>query len=324
MTARIFLKIVKPLSSCQKGVSLVVVLWVLALLMIIATELVYTVRVDSLSAANFRDEAAAQSLASAGITLGIAEIAAPYKFVVLDEDKRVGFLKQDEQYTERSRSFELGGGNVEYVIEDEAGRLNLNTAQREVIVDLFRASGVEGAGLDIIVDSIVDWRDENHEHHLNGAEDDYYMSLPGPYGAKDGNFDTVEEVLLVKGMSTDVLYGTEKTSGTEKNGHSGLKGIENQLTVNGDGKININTASEEVLRAALGEGKAQEILLRRKTEGYYTIPAFGGAVSSSVFTIVSTGTVKGLSFKIRAIAEKSGNGVRVVYWNEGVLPGMGN
>jgi general secretion pathway protein K len=313
----------RSLTSCQKGVSLVVVLWVLALLMIIATELVYTVRVDSLSAANFRDEAAAQALASAGINLGIAEIAAPYKFVVLDKERRVGFLRQDEKDTGRSRSFELGGGNVEYVIEDDAGRLNLNTAPREVIVDLFRDSCVEGAGLDIIADSIIDWRDENHEHHLNGAEDDYYMSLSSPYGAKDGNFDTVEEVLLVKGMSPAVLYGTEKTSETDKTWHSELKGIANHLTVIGDGKININTASEEVLRAALGEGKAQEILLRRKTEGYYTIPAFGGTVSSSVFTIVSTGTVRGLSFKIRASAEKSGKGVRVVYWNEGVLPGMG-
>lgn len=317
MTVRYFERH-KPLFLCQKGISLVVVLWVLALLMIIATELVYTVRVDSLSAANFRDEASAQALAMAGINLGIAEIYAPYKFVVLDAEGRVSFIKQQaEKEAWRSRSLDLGDGQVEYVIDDEAGKLNLNTAAREAIVNLLMDSGMEGSEVDTIADSINDWRDANHEHHLNGAEDDYYMSLPRPYHSKDGNFDTVEELLLVRGASHKVIYGTEKNL---QGNNSELKGVEKYLTVKGNGKININTASEEVLRAVLGDGKAQEILLRRKTEGYYTIPSYGGSVSSSVFTINSFGTVRGLRFRTRAIAEKTGNGVRVVYLNVDAVP----
>lgn len=319
--ARYFFNRYRSPLLCEKGISLVIVLWVLALLMIIATELVYTVRVDSLSAANFKDEAAAQALAVAGINLGIAEINAPYKFVILDADGRVVFLKQAERETGRSRILDVGEGHIEYAIEDEAGKLNLNTAPRETIVNLFRNSGLEGSDLDTVADSIIDWRDVNHEHHLNGAEDDYYMSLTKPYGSKDGNFDTVEEVLLVKGMSPEIFYGAEKAIKGNDSISSDIKGIEAHLTARGDGKININTASEEVLKSVLGEGKAQEILLRRKTEGYYIIPTFGGTVNSSVFTIASTGTVRGLNFRIRAIAEKTGSGMRVVYWNEEVVSG---
>lgn len=307
--------------ASQSGVSLVVVLWVLALLMIMATELVYTVRVDSMTAANFRDEAEAEALAAAGINMGIAEVASPYKFVVLDKEGKLKFIREGMDEAQQSRALDLGAGMVQYVIEDESGKLNLNTSTREVISNLFKISGVQGSELDIIADSIIDWRDENHEYHLNGAEDDYYMSLPRPYGAKDAPFDTVEELLLVKGMSPDIFYGSGKFGADlDKNEAlvSEFKGVAGQLTVWGDGKININTAGKEVLKAVLGEGRAQEILLRRETEGYFNLPYFGGTVSSSVFSIISAGTVRGLTVKIRATVEKKNNGVKISYWNEGI------
>jgi general secretion pathway protein K len=70
------------------------------------------------------------------------------------------------------------------------------------------------------------------------------MSLPNPYKAKDANFDTVEELLLVKGMTSEILYG---------NGEK--KGIIDYLTVNSNSKmikINVNAAPKEVLMAIPG------------------------------------------------------------------------
>ncbi|MBI1911051.1 MAG: general secretion pathway protein GspK [Deltaproteobacteria bacterium] len=317
----IFSKPLKMHAAGQRGIALVVVLWVLALLMIIATELVYTVRVDSKSAANFSDETGAQAQVAAGINIGLTEISVPYKFVVLDSEGSVRFIRQQDDKEKPERAFDLGEGRFKYVIEDESGKLNLNTASREIIVNLLRNSGISGSALDTLVDSIIDWRDDNHEHHLNGAEDDFYNSLPKPYGAKDGPFDTVEEVLLVKGMSPEIFYGKEKArlNGTNLS-ESEFKGIAQHLTVWGDGKININTAGEEVLKAAFGEGTAHEILLRRKTEGYYNLPAFGGVVSSGVFSVISTGTVHGLSFKVRALVKKMGSDVKIIYLNEEGFP----
>jgi len=103
-------------------------------------------------------------------------------------------------------------------------------------------SGVQEPEADTIVDSILDWKDTDDLTRLHGAESDYYMSLPNPYKAKNGNFDTLEEFLLVKGMTPEILYGGGKK-----------KGLIDLLTVNSmSGVINANAAPKEVLMAVPG------------------------------------------------------------------------
>lgn len=315
---------INPVSN-QRGVSLVVVLWVVALLMAIAAEFVYTVRVESSAVMNFRDESSAEFLALAGINAGVAEVARKYDYVALDNDGEVVFLSNSEERDKPSRRFGLGNGEVEYRIEDEAGKLNLNSASRDMLFSFLKASGVEEPERSVIADSIADWKDENHEHHLNGAEDDFYQSLQRPYGAKDGNFDTVEELLLVKGVTPKVFNGSKAEAavgGPAGDEIDDFKSIKDDLTVHGPGRININTAAEKVLTAFLGEGKAQEVILKRRSEGYMRIPYNGGIVSSLVFKVRSKGTVNGLSVVISAVIEKSDNGVRVAYWNEEGIAGL--
>jgi general secretion pathway protein K len=55
------------------------------------------------------------------------------------------------------------------------------------------------------VDAILDWRDEDDLRLLNGAEDPDYDAAGRPYGAKDGPFDSVEELQQVLGFDR-VLY----------------------------------------------------------------------------------------------------------------------
>jgi general secretion pathway protein K len=99
--------------------------------------------------------------------------------------------------------------------------------------------GGQAEEADTIVDSIMDWKDVDNLHRLHGAESDYYMSLPNPYKAKDAPFDTVEELLLVKGVTSEILYGSKDR-----------KGVINFLTVNSKmDRININAATKEVLMA---------------------------------------------------------------------------
>jgi hypothetical protein len=68
-----------------------------------------------------------------------------------------------------------------------------------------------GVERDTVVDSILDWRDKNREHHLNGAEEEFYRGLDEPYSCKDGPIDVVEELLLVKGIRENprIFYGGE-------------------------------------------------------------------------------------------------------------------
>jgi general secretion pathway protein K len=109
------------------------------------------------------------------------------------------------------------------------------------------------------VDSVLDWKDPDDLHRLNGAESDYYMALQNPYEAKNANFDTVEELALVKGVTSEVLYGGNDT-----------KGIIDFLTVHSkSGMINMLAAPREVLLAIPGmtQELADDITSKRETPG---------------------------------------------------------
>ena len=69
------------------------------------------------------------------------------------------------------------------------------------------------------------------------------MSLPNPYKAKNANFDTLEELLLVKGMTSEILYGNN-----EKKGIIDLLTVYSRTSI----KINVNAAPKEVLMAIPG------------------------------------------------------------------------
>lgn len=310
----------------DRGIALPIVLWVLVVLMVIAGEFSFSMRVEGSSAKNFKDEASAYSLALAGMNLAMAELSTDFKITAVDKDGKFILIKNEGgalKPLETQRSIELGEGKASYEIEDEKGKININKVSRETIDELLRLAGVEKTDRDTIADSILDWRDPGHEYHLNGAEDDYYSSLPAPYEAKDADLDTVEELLLVKGMTPDIFYGSGKTpqwllGGQKEKTNEGYAGIARFLTAKGDGKININTAPGIVLEAALGKGKALEIMRRRETEGFFEQSPYGGTVSSDIFMVRSMGEVRGIRVGLRAILEKTSGSskVTVSYWNE--------
>ncbi len=307
--------VLKKVIGSESGFSMILVLMVVALLMIIAAEFMYSVRVESGSTRNFKDEVSAHGLALAGINMAIAEILGEYDIVGLDATGRLAFYSKEPGIVPPVRvetRFIFGPGVVSYSIIDVNSRINLNNAKKETIVELLRVTGQVDAPANIIADSMLDWKDPNHEHHLNGAEDDYYEALPQPYSAKDGPFETVEELQLLRGMSKEIYYGVDGIS----------RGIGEHLTVHGSGKVNINTASELVLVTKFGRGRADEILLRRQTSGYFDRAAYGGVITSDTFSVRSVGTVMGLKVGIRAVIEKldgkagGPQKIKVKFWKE--------
>ena len=99
-------------------------------------------------------------------------------------------------------------------ITDEASKLNLNTAtERQLLVLVRAAVGEENEEINPqdIVDAILDWRDPDKDPRgeAGDTEGDFYRRLLQPYQVKNGPFDTVEELLLVKGVTGQVLYGED-------------------------------------------------------------------------------------------------------------------
>lgn len=101
---------------------------------------------------------------------------------------------------------------VRYGLEDESSRLNLN-----VLVELDRQLPGTGRTLlmalpgmtEDVADAILDWLDADDEQRDVGAEADHYSGQNPPYMPHNGPIETVEELLLVRGVTPQLLFGMD-------------------------------------------------------------------------------------------------------------------
>jgi len=105
---------------------------------------------------------------------------------------------------------------------DEASKLNLNSATSEMLMNLPNMT------TDIAA-SIVSWRSPPSASTAEGADSSYYLTLPDPYDCKNSPFETVEELLLVEGVTTQLLYGDD----TNRNGVLDANETDSTLGVTG-------------------------------------------------------------------------------------------
>lgn len=102
---------------------------------------------------------------------------------------------------------------IRFGLTDEASKINLNTAVESQLLTLVRRSVDGDPEIDprAIVHAILDWRDPDRvtRGKAGDTEGEYYRRLPKPYKVKNGPFDTVEELLLVKGVTGRILYGED-------------------------------------------------------------------------------------------------------------------
>jgi general secretion pathway protein K len=298
-------------SMPQDGIALLMVLWVLTILMVIVLSFAFMTRTETQSTVSFKEGIERKFLAESGIERGIMEI-----FYRTINKNQALVLEGTEIWNIDGTPYsaQLGDGYYTVRIMDESGKLDINRVSDILLKNLLLNSGIEEQDADIIVDSILDWRDQDDLHRLHGAEDDYYRSLPNPYEAKDNKFDTLEELLLVRGMTAEILYGTSER-----------KGIINFLTVHSNtNKININAAPKEVLMAIPGMSSefADSIIEIRSTkelmnlqelgitgENYSIAMPYVATTGSNAYTIEAVGSRKKEEggYAIRATVLISGN-----------------
>jgi general secretion pathway protein K len=307
------------------GVALVLVMWIMVVLIAIAGEFSYSMRTEVNIARNFKEEEQAYQLALAGIEQAKLEIISikSGEIVSLDDEDILTFGDTEDEEDRIQRSGTLGGGEFSYVITDEDGKMNINTEPLEKLKYVFLESGVDVTEVDTIVDSIIDWRDPNDLHMLNGAEEDYYRSLERPYSCKNAPFDAMEELLLVQGMSKEILYGTQEEEETDEDNEDEEKtfdGVEKYFTVYGINGININTASAAVLEAVFGIEKANDIISQRETVTISS-PIAKGKVSSEFFTVISTGMNSDGTIKrsIKTVLQRKNEELETLYWNDNII-----
>ncbi len=278
------------LFASQSGVALLMVLWVLTLLMVIVLSFSFTARTETQSTLAFKEGVEKRFLAEAGIERGIIELFHRKQNRTVPGSevwKTDGTIYKDS----------LGSGYYSASIRDESGKMDINMVSEVLLKNLLINSGVSPEEADAIVDAIMDWRDKDDLHRLHGVESDYYMSLPASYKAKNANFDTLEELLLVKGITGEILYGS-----AEK------KGIIDLITVNSrSNKININAASKEVLAAIPGMSSelADAVITYRESMEISNTQEIQGVIGSAYALVSPYISTAGTStYTIKSIGHK--------------------
>jgi len=236
MTDNSKFKIQNSKFSNERGVALLIVLWIFIFLFVVAFEFTSSVREEGITAHRYAEEAEGYYLALAGFQQGL------YELLQQSPQSQPGAAPSVDLFDGDWHEGTLGQGLYHVRLADEAGKININRADEDTLRRVFTNLGVEEPQRSILVDSILDWRDEDDLHRLNGAEKDYYSSLSPPYTPKNGPLDTVEDLLWVRGMTPELFYGLE--------GEVGLKDI---FTVDSPtDRVNLRTASAEVCVALLG------------------------------------------------------------------------
>lgn len=223
---------------------------------------------DALFAADdLKNSAQALNCAEAGLNVAIAALK---RSDALHANGRLIDLLTGQE------DIALADGTCSVTVADENSKLNLNLLKTNTgtldriridqvlrLIDLLNRRSFEDPPISYgLVPAIIDWTDSDEEvtclpfiKHANlGAESNYYADLDRPYRSKNAPLDTTEELLLVKGITPDVFDR-----------------IRDYVTVKGDGKISINSASKfmiESLSQKMDPALARMIVNRRREKPF--------------------------------------------------------
>ena len=306
----------------ERGVALVITLLMVALLVTLILEFDVSTRNELKAATNFRDGMKASYLAKAGVAAAQA---------IVEEDARIDgmFGRSSDSLFEiwavPLPNYPIGDGVVSVYLTDEAGKLNLNdfaaltgreASDSPILLDHTRRFEqlFELLFLDIaVLDAILDWLDPDDRQRTDGAESAYYGALDRPYDIKNGPFDSLSELRLVKGMTEHMFERLRPFVTVYPRSPKGIT------------PVNINTADPVVLQALGDQGNISDAIAGdilqarpfRTTQDLNRVTALGTideklradkvvAVASLYFSVRALGTVRETSKIVNAVIERAG------------------
>jgi DNA uptake protein ComE-like DNA-binding protein len=259
----------------KNGSVLVGLLWCLALLSVVVIGVLHTARMDLIVVKNYGDRIQAHYLALAGIEKAEALLYRDAGDRSRTQKNHTGNFYNDAQ---QFRDVPLGrgvfsifrrgrpdeGGGIVFGVADEESRLNVNTATADELAKLQNMTPD-------VATAIVNWR--GGDSTTATAEAQYYAGLKPPYQPRIGPFLTVRELLMVRGVTPELLLGSDVHQNgllaeTEENdfahagsvdssdlGWAGILTVDSSVqNVNaaGEDRVNIQTADQNSLTAVRG------------------------------------------------------------------------
>jgi len=214
-------------------------------------------------------------VASSGIHLGMAMLVKDKD----DKKSRIDSIQEDwankEKIDEVLQEITFNDSTLTLEISDELGKIQLNSLLKsakghdvndtqavlidrlldQIIAQYEDQEAFEQIDKKEIINSMIDWLDSGDDDLItgdSGAESDYYENLDPPYTCRNGPFQDISEVALVKGINPQIFYSEKEKIGLS-NFTTNFGAVKQGNTITFPGKININTAPLPVLYAMVGE-----------------------------------------------------------------------
>ncbi len=268
----------------NRGFVLIAVLLIISVLVTIILEFNYESRMKLHLSDNFHNASKALNYADAGISVAIASLK--QNADILSDERFIPLFSGEVQIPVES-------GYCTILVSDESGRININTfktSEGEIVrhrvdqilklIDLLNYQYRQQPPVSYsLIPAIIDWVDDDDEvtylpfikRDNEGAESNYYIDLIDPYKCKNAPFETLSELLLVKGMTAAIFHGQ---AGDKTQNIGPVDGIRQYLTIYGDGKININEASPMVILSLsdkMSPSLAKSIIEERKIKRFVNV-----------------------------------------------------
>ena len=158
----------------QRGIALVLVLWVMALLAVMMVGFASDARTELKLARNQADAARARAIADTGVSIALLN--------VLDNTEETTWRLDGETHR-----LVYGDGTISVSVQDEGGKIDINLAPPALLVGLFRTLGIAEA--EALAGAIFDWRRQHGGEASEGAR------------SRNGPFLALEQLRAVPGMT---------------------------------------------------------------------------------------------------------------------------
>ena len=259
---------IRKIAYNRRGIALLLVVSVTTILVATALEYNRRARFTLISTAAMRDSITLSQMATSGVHIAMAMLIKDKS--ESDTDTLLEDWADASKINEILQEIPFESGEISVKISDEMGKIQANAlvafpdktafnpAQLSLWDRFLNFMGDEEPLQDdshptAIINSVKDWLDSGDDDAttgLSGAELEYYQSLEPPYAPKNGPLSDLNELMLIKGISPELFYGSQEKPG-----------ISQFMTVHGvtgstesfrfPGRININTAELPVLMALM-------------------------------------------------------------------------
>ncbi len=319
-------------SRNQQGFALVLTLLMISMILVVSLQFNRSVWSGLYGSSNLKEAARLRLVARSGVE---------FAMTVLSEDAAQNDVDTLREIWAHGRAFSLESntlfekGRFSVAVTDLCGKIPVNQllddkgdwrpAQRNLFQRflLSKAFGLDPDDVSLMMDNIKDWLDPDDEVTRFGAESAYYQGLAPSYACGNGPFTSLDRLTLVKGFSTELVYGTSQK-----------QGLMPYLSLYGNGKININTADPLILQALSPEmtpEMAKDMAAYRKNDQndlsdpkwYQRVPGMDHIVfdsdlvttKSDFFEIQSTGILEKMEQALDvSVMRGAGKPIQILRW----------